>query len=425
VIARIQREVSAYRAAVVQFTSAARWLLVLFGVLGFAYGAFSTLFTLYLVAVGFGERFIGLLVATGTLTGALASIPAGICFDRFGGRVVLQAGLALAAIGLAIECLVVYGPLLLVGGAIAATGVASAMVAQAPLLAAVSQEEERTYLYGVAAALGVVTSVAGTLYAGNAPDLLGLWLATDAERYRVTLLSGCAPALLSFWVVRKLQLPHRVEREGRAFLRVSLGHPAVRRLIVTGLLLASGGGLVVPFINIFFVETFAVGSREVSLVRTASTAATVAGALAAPLLAARAGLVLGVVLGRAVSAPWLFATGFAPSWWLAGGAYALRTFCVYCSDPLHTDFSMRVVPAELRATSNSLTFLTWNIALAATGWLGGQVAERFGYGLLFTLGTALTIVAAGCFWAAFRTHPLAGGAPVTVEWPADRGSRSH
>ena len=414
-IERIRREVVAYRAAVQRFTSAARWLLALFGVLGFAYGVFSTLFTLYLVAIGFGESFIGLLVATGTLTGALASIPAGISFDRFGGRVALQAGLALAAIGLAIECLVVHGPLLLVGGAIAATGVAFAMVAQAPLLAAVSQEEERTYLYGVAAALGVLASVAGTLYAGSVPDLLESWLTTDAERYRITLLSGCAPALLSFWVLHKLRLPHVAGRESRLFLRACLMHPAVRRLVVTGLLLATGGGLVIPFINIFFVEAFAVGSREVSLVRTASTAATIAGALAAPLLAARAGLVLGIVLGRALSAPWLLAPGFAPVWWLAGGAYALRTFCVYCSDPLHTDFSMRVVPADLRATTNSLTFLTWNVALALAGWLGGQIAERFSYGLLFTLGTVLTIVAAGCFWVVFRTHQLPRASPVTVE----------
>jgi len=40
VIERIRREVVAYRAAVQRFTSAARWLLALFGVLGFAYGVF-------------------------------------------------------------------------------------------------------------------------------------------------------------------------------------------------------------------------------------------------------------------------------------------------------------------------------------------------------------------------------------------------
>lgn len=402
---RVLADVRAYREAVERFSPPARTVLWLLAVLGVAYGVFSTLFTLYLVAVGFREQFIGLLVATGTLSGALASFPAGVVFDRFGGRLALLTGLGMAAIGLAIECVTTVPWLLLLGGVIAAVGVAFALVAQAPLLAAVSSEEERTVLYGVAAAVGVLASVAGTLAAGFVPDLLGRWLESDAPRYRLTLLLGCAPALYAFRLAWLLEIPPVDTPDLRALFRTCLGHPGVRRLVVTGLLLASGGGLVLPFLNVFFVEVFAVGSREVALVRTVGTVATVAGALAAPLLAARTGLVLGVTVGRALSAPWLLATGFAPTWWVSGAAYALRTFWVYCSDPLHTDFTMRIVPPSLRGTVQSLTFLSWNVALAAAGWVGGQIAERYGYPLSFALGTVLTLVAASGFWLAFRAYP--------------------
>jgi len=61
-----------------QFTPAARSALVIFGALGVAYGVFTTLFPIYLLAIGFDERFIGVLTAVGTLSGALASLPAGI-----------------------------------------------------------------------------------------------------------------------------------------------------------------------------------------------------------------------------------------------------------------------------------------------------------------------------------------------------------
>ncbi len=392
-----------YWEAARRFSSAARRFLVVLATLGIAYGVFSTLFPLYVVALGYDERFLGSLVAVGTLTGAVAALPAGVAFDRYGGRTVLLVGLSVAGIGIAIECFATEAWLLLVGSALAALGVTLAMVAQAPLLAAVSTERERTYLYGVAAALGVLASVFGTLYAGMAPAWIAHRVNDDVLRYRITLVSGCAPALLAAWLVWKMVVPRPVGSERvLELLSTCLSNSAVRRLLWTGMLLASGGGLVLPLLNVFLSQQFAVGSREVALVRTAGTVATVAGALAAPVLAARLGLLLGVVVGRAVSAPWLLATALAPNWWLAGAAYAARTFWVYCSDPLHTDFSMRVVPPGLRATTNSLTFLAWNRALAVTGWLGGQIAWRFGYTTLFSLGALLTLIAAACFALAFR-----------------------
>lgn len=152
----------------------------------------------------------------------------------------------------------------------------------------------------------------------------------------------------------------------------ALPHPAVWRLIGTGILLASGG-LALPFLTVYFLRSFEADSSVVALVRSIGILAMAAGALSAPVLAREAGLVSGVVVGRLVSAPWLLLIGFAPTWWVAIISHGLRTFCVYCSDPLHTDLSMRVVPASLRATTNRLTFLSRNVSLAVTGAAGGVV----------------------------------------------------
>lgn len=389
-----------------QFTPAARSALVIFGALGVAYGVFTTLFTVYLLAIGFDERFIGVLTAVGTLSGALASLPAGIIYDRYGPRLVLLLGLTMTALGVAVECLLTQAGLLLIGGALAAVGVSLLLIAQAPLLAAVSSDQERTHLYSAAAALGILASVIGNAYAGFLPDVLVRWQEAAALRYRLTLLTGCLPAIAAFWFVPRLKLSAGVGERPRIRVRECLDHSAVRRLIFTGVLLAAGGGLVLPFLNVFFVSEYGVGSREVAVVRTVGIVATAVGALAAPLLATRFGLVLGIVIGRASSAPWLLAAGLAPTWWLAAAAYALRTFCVYCSDPLHTDYSMRIVPASLRATVNSLTFLSWNVSLAAAGWAGGQVASVWGYPSLFSWGTVLTLVAAVTFWLVFRSYSM-------------------
>ncbi len=95
-----------YREACRRFTPEARALLLAFAALGVAYGAFTTLFTLYLVALGFDEAFIGVLTAVGALSGAVASTPAGMLYDRLGPRPALLRGLIASASGIGIECVV-------------------------------------------------------------------------------------------------------------------------------------------------------------------------------------------------------------------------------------------------------------------------------------------------------------------------------
>ncbi len=79
----------------------------------------------------------------------------------------------------------------------AATGVALLLIAQAPLMAAVSTERERTHLYGIAGAVGALASVAGNAYAGFMPGFLPQWEVDRASVYRFVLISRCAPAVLA------------------------------------------------------------------------------------------------------------------------------------------------------------------------------------------------------------------------------------
>ncbi len=81
----------------------------------------------------------------------------------------------MTALGVAVECLLTQASLLLIDGALAAVGVSLLLIAQAPLLTAVSSAQERKHLYSAAAALGILTSVIGNAYAGFLPDVLVRW----------------------------------------------------------------------------------------------------------------------------------------------------------------------------------------------------------------------------------------------------------
>lgn len=389
------------------FSRNARLLLLALALLGVSYGAFTTLFTLYIVELGYSEAFLGLLVGVGTAGGATAAVPAGLLCDRLGARRGLLLGTVITALGLLVETTLTADWMLLAGGVAAAAGVTLLYVAQAPFLAANSTEEERTHLFAVAAALLVAVSIAGSLYAGAFPVLLRALVPemSTVYAYRVTLLlAGAVSAACVLPLFRLRDAPGAPPPLASwETVVVCLRSPAVRRLVVTGLALALGGGMVVPFLNVYFLREFGAGAGTVGLIRSVGIAVQVLGSLAAPWLGARLGLVAGVATARLVSAPFLLAVGLVPFLPVAVMAFAFRTFFVYLSDPLHTDFSMRIVPPVVRGTANSLTFLSWNVTLALGGWAGGQVIVVAGYQLLFVLGSALTVVAAALYWVAFRS----------------------
>lgn len=388
-----------------QLSRNARLLLLALGLIGVGYGAFGTLFALYIIELGFDEGFLGRLVAVGAAAGALFSIPAGLVSDRIGAHRGLLIGMVVTAVGILIECTVTSAPLLIGGSLVAALGVTLVYVAQAPFIAANSSESERTYVYSLAAAMLVALSIVGSLLAGVGPGLIqGTWPAlSTAAAYRATILLIGVISVGSLPVLMRLQTVERSARPlpSRDLLTRCLQSSAVRRLIGTGLLLALGGGLVVPFFTIYFQELGA-STGAVGLIRAVGIGATVIGSLAAPWLAARFGLVGGVVVARLCSAPFLLLMGVSPLLAGAVAAFALRTFVVYLSDPLHTDFSMRVVPTPARATANSLTFMSWNLTLALGGWLGGRLIAETSYQLVFIIGSLITMVAASAYWLAFR-----------------------
>src|ERR1700730_9630441 len=56
---------------------------------GITVGIFLVLYNLYLVSLGYGADFIGLLLFIGTIGAGIAIFPAGLCVDRFGGKAIL------------------------------------------------------------------------------------------------------------------------------------------------------------------------------------------------------------------------------------------------------------------------------------------------------------------------------------------------
>ena len=86
--------------AILAFSGQARlFLSVLVGMALVVDGIYAVLLNLYLLRLGYGTEFIGLVNAAGLLTFAAASLPAGILGGRYSNSTMMKLGASLSALG--------------------------------------------------------------------------------------------------------------------------------------------------------------------------------------------------------------------------------------------------------------------------------------------------------------------------------------
>src|SRR5229473_2103770 len=152
-----------------RFQRNARLYLISNALSGVSVGILLVLYNLYLVALGYGADFVGVLLLVGTLGAGLAIFPAGWCVDRFGGKAILiwsSLLIGVAGVGL----LLFRQPVpLLVSSFITGIGGAFILVVNAPFLTMNSTPGERSHLFSLNIVLTLVTIVLGKVIGGVLP----------------------------------------------------------------------------------------------------------------------------------------------------------------------------------------------------------------------------------------------------------------
>ena len=188
------------------FNRDVRLFLVVATLFGFAIfgGIYPILLNLYLLRLGYGPEFIGLLNASGSLCIAIFCLPAGALGSRWGSRQVMIAGLLLLVAGNGLLPLAEFAPAgsrspwLLATNLLGALGVALYIVNTSPYLMAVTGDAERNHAFSVQAALGTLAAFFGSLAGGFLPELIATVTHTSLSQpapYRYPLLFAAAMLL--------------------------------------------------------------------------------------------------------------------------------------------------------------------------------------------------------------------------------------
>ncbi len=358
-----------------------------------------TLQNLYVRSVGHGEAEAGMVLSAGTIGIVLATYPSASMYDRLGPRRSLTLSCVGAAVGIAgLACseslwaLMAFATL---------NGAAFSLhwVVTAPFVMSISTPESRSHLFGAEFATHSVAQTIGPLAAGY----LAAFLAPDwaeAGSLRITLIIGALASLCGVLCYRRLMDragdPPAAKRSFFAILRRDHWHLWVR-LAIPNVIIGTGAGLTIPFINLYLTDRFGMDKDGLGLVMAAAAATMTVAVLAVPYVAARFGFVRATLLSELLSIPFFVSLAFTMNVTVAVTAVILRQALMNVCHPLWRNFMMEITPDEWRASVNSLAMLAWNLGWGLSVVFGGSLIEASA-GLLgadldgYTLPILITVV---------------------------------
>ncbi len=431
-----------------RFQRNAQLYLLYYVLSGVSAGILLVLYNLYLVSLGYRTDFIGLVLFSGTIGAGLAIFPAGICVDRFGGKIVLIVmTLLIGAIG-AGQILFRQPLPLLITGFVAGVITAFFLVVNAPYLTTNSTPEERPQLFSLNIVVQLGTTVLGEVLGGALPQWLrGIpvlmaplpsrihWLLAEqtvARSYQLSLLAAgliAIPSLIPLFLMsddRKYVYgsasahPSPYAEKGvlkqtrtnllqfqkwyKAFTmmrpRVMIAN-SFSALLLAWILVGLGAGLFIPYFNVYFVQHLGASSALFGLIDGGANGINALLTLVAPLLALRFGKIHTVVYTRLISIPLLLIFGFTSVLPLAALLYLFRQGAMDMSNGVFQVYSMEAVPVQRRGVANSGYQAAMQVSWAITTPLGGLLIARVGYTPVFIAGAMLYLAAIALLWLRF------------------------
>jgi MFS family permease len=402
------------------FSNNARWFLMGSFFIGFGYSVFWLLLNLYLKQLGFKEGTIGTILSAASLGNVLVAIPAAIIIDHVRIKRVLFVSAALNSSLLTMMVLSTQvWPIRILAGFSGAMFTVHGVVAS-PFFMRNSTPRERPYLFGINMALETLSGFVGTLIGGLIPTFLLTRGVALLYGYRYTLIGGAIVAVISlvFYAMIKAAKP---VRQGRFRISEYFGARDWRIMIsltIPHFLVGMGAGLVIPFLNIYFLKRFSLESAAIGRIFSIGSLFTAIGFLIGPLMARRIGLVKTSVITQFLSIPFFLILAFSHNLILSVVAFFFRGSLMNMAWPMYNNFAMELVPENQQAGANSVMSLAWNMSWMFSASIGGYIIQQYGFTpvMLATVGLYMTSISSA--WLIFR-HKAHIGLASHVIMPTD------
>jgi MFS family permease len=379
---------------------------------GFYFSVWELFFNLYILSLGFNKDMLGLIRASTPLAALILGLPLGLLSDRIGRRTSMVIGLVVGFAGMLAQIRLLNPILIFLFGLIQGAAVMLYRVAQPPFIMAAVEEKNQAVVFSLNFGLLTMAGMIGNLVAGQVPGLLETWLGIPqgtAESYQWVITAGILIAATSLIPVFLLKEPAEEESQKKSripfntMVRKISARPLVRQLMLINLIIGFGAALLIPYLNVFLREKFAIDDTLLGLIFSLSSLLVFLGSIITPWLVKRTrSRIIPTVVTQGASVVFLFTLGFSPLLWLAGVSLLLRTVLMQMSSPLVENFAMMESPPEEQGAISGVRGMGWQMGQTVGIFISGLVQSRFGFGPLFITTGFLYSLAIFLTWTYFR-----------------------
>jgi MFS family permease len=389
------------------------WMTVINGII---FSGWQLFFNIFMLERGFGRDFLGLLNSLPSLSGLLFGIAVGRLSDRIGRKPALVIGIVCTSLALFGQISFQQTTWIVVMSILVGIFNMLIIVSISPLMMKLSTVENRTLLFSLSHGLQTLSGAVGAVFAGQLPGLFGRLLnveAASALAYQAVLTTTIVigtTALIPLWLMRepKTSPPPEPRPTQPGPVRAGSGSPSrmtrlTIKLALPNLLIGFGAAILIPYMNVFFKDRFAISDSLLGILFSLSSLFIGIGSLIGPRLATRlGGKIRTVAFTQLSSILFMLMIGFVPSLWVAGAAFLIRAALMNMSAPLYSAFCMEQTPENEQGLVSSVLNIAWNAGWAVGPYISGLVQGACGFTPLFIATTLLYLTAIGVMWTFFR-----------------------
>ena len=383
------------------------WMTVINGII---LSGWQLFFNIYMLQSGYTREFLGVINSLPSLTALLLGIPIGRLSDRIGRKQAIIIGILFSSLTFLGQVTFKQPVVLIIMAALTGIFNMFVIVSVSPLMMKLSDTNNRTLLFSLNYGLQTLAGAVGSLFAGQLPGLFGSFLdvgSTSAVAYQVvliiTLLLGTT-ALIPLWRMNEPQTSESQPELGSrgAGLLSGLTRMTVK-LATPNFLIGVGAAILIPYMNVFFKDRFAISDSLLGLLFSLSSLFVGVGSVIGPSLSTRlGGKIHTVAFTQLASVLFMLMIGFVPSLWIAGFSFLIRAALMNMSAPLYSAFCMEKTPAHQQGMASSVLNVAWLIGWSVGPYLSGVVQQRYGFSPLFITTAVLYVISVGVMWRMFR-----------------------
>ncbi|HTY90199.1 MAG TPA: MFS transporter [Methanocella sp.] len=380
-------------------------------------GIYGILFNLYILNLGYGADFLGLVLSAHVLASSAMSIPAGILCDRFDKKkLMVVAGMCSTLAAVPLYVIPSAWSLLLfsiVGGIF----VSISSVVLTPMLAENCTKEDTVHVFSANSSISWIASILGCAMGGIVPGMLGTFAGVKADSLRLTLLS--AVVLLAMGLVVTLMIE---ERKGAPKSRCALFSlkslklsPDVLKFALTSLTFGAASGMIVPYFNVYFTQSLHMSVLDVGLISAVAGVIMIGGFIITPYLTLKIGKIRAACASKLIAAPLLMLMAFAQSVLLAAGAYVAYMFFINMAGPATTSFQMEQIRREEQGFAVGMMMTGNYIAVSLSTYVSGLLIAGGNYLLPFIGTCTFYLITAALLYYYFKDveqRPLRLSTPI-------------